>query len=496
VEILTVRNQMGALVRSARGLRGEFSKFYAAAYPELVAQSLAITGDAALAETATKKALERAWSSWSVLQGAADPLLPVRWRAVQIAAELAKSADGAGARKNADATTGGAEPNEGAVLVAALQEVPFAKRWPLVLHYMCDVAVTDIARVSGRSSERIEVLLDDGFTTLAEALSWDDEDGVDPDEADELRFDWTADALADAAAVLPEEVTAPSPTGMLVRTALTNWSRRAAPIAAAAACVVAIGAIVVQQSGASEGAGRGDLPSIYYQDGNSLPSDPSVPSSVGSLAAPGGLAVSPAHAPALNLRSVSLSSLIDPGASTSSGSSSGGSSFGGSTSGGGASGGGASGGGASGGGGSASVASAGGTAAAGGGTAASGAGGGSSGGTTPSSSTPPSSTPTTSTSPTVPSSTTTPPPTTTTPPPTTTTPPTTTPPPTTTTTTTTPPPTTTTTTAPVTTTVETTTTVPPTTEETTEQTKETQESKDDSETKSSNSESSQGDDDN
>ena len=79
-------------MRSARGSRGEFSAFYATAYPELVAQSVAITGDAVLAEAVTKDALMRAWSAWPALSRAADPLPPVRWRAVQIAAERAKSA--------------------------------------------------------------------------------------------------------------------------------------------------------------------------------------------------------------------------------------------------------------------------------------------------------------------------------------------------------------------------------------------------------------------
>jgi len=159
-------------VRSARGSRDEFSTFYATAYPELMAQSVAITGDAVLAEAVTKDALMRAWSAWPALRGAADPLPPVRWRAVQIAAERVKSTKGG--PKSADAAATGAEPDESAVLVAALQRVPFGQRWPLVLHYMGDVAVTDLARLSGRSAERLEELLDDGFIALAATLSWND----------------------------------------------------------------------------------------------------------------------------------------------------------------------------------------------------------------------------------------------------------------------------------------------------------------------------------
>jgi len=452
-------------VQSARGSRGEFSAFYATAYPELMAQSVAITGDAVLAEAVTKDALMRAWSAWPALSRAADPLPAVRWRAVQIAAERAKSTKPG--PRSADAAAVDAEADESAVLVTALQRIPFGQRWPLVLHYMGDVAVTDLARLSGRSAERIEGLLDDGFIALAATLSWDDDATIDPDEVEEHRLDWTADALADAAAALPADVTSPSPAAMLRRVALRRWSRRAAPVAAVAASVAAVGAAAVGLAGNAERSGAGDRPSLYYQNANTPPPDPALPSAY-DLGTPSIVAAPPAP---LKLRSAALSSLIDPsggsgGGSASVGASSGGGSgggfgggFGGASSGGGSGGGGASGGG-SGGGGSTAASAGTGTS---GGTGSSGSGGGSAGPVT-SPSTPPSTTPTT------------------TPPPTTTIPPTTTPPPTTVppTTTTEPPPTTTD--PPETTTPVTTTTVPPTTEETEETTQAT-ETQDDTATK-------------
>ena len=240
-------------MRSARGSRGEFSAFYATAYPELLAQSVAITGDAVLAEAVTKDALMRAWSAWPALSGTADPLPPVRWRAVQIAAERAKGTKGD--PKSADIAAPDAEADESAILVTALQRIPFGQRWPLVLHYMADVAVTDLARLSGRSAERIEVLLDDGFIALAAALSWDDDATIDPDEVEERRLDWTADALADAAAALPADITSPSPAAMLRRMALSRWSRRVAPVAAVAASVAAVGAAAVGLVSNSERSG-------------------------------------------------------------------------------------------------------------------------------------------------------------------------------------------------------------------------------------------------
>ena len=263
-------------MQSARGSRGEFSAFYATAYPELMAQSVAITGDAVLAEAVTKDALMRAWSAWPALSRAADPLPAVRWRAVQIAAERAKSTKPGPRSANAAAVD--AEADESAVLVTALQRIPFGQRWPLVLHYMGDVAVTDLARLSGRSAERLEELLDSGFIALAATLSWDDDPTIDPDEVEERRLDWTADALADAAAALPADDTSPSPTAMLRRVALRRWSRRAAPVAAVAASVAAVGAAAVGLAGNAQRSGAGDRPSLYYQNANTPPPDPALPS--------------------------------------------------------------------------------------------------------------------------------------------------------------------------------------------------------------------------
>ena len=218
---VTVRNHKGALVRSGRGLRDEFSAFYASAYPELVAQLLAITGDAGLASTATATTLARAWRSWPSLRQAADPLVRARWSAVLIAAERESTApsltaDAVRARRR---VTG---PNElddacadiaDTVLVTAMQRLPPVQRRALVLHYMGGVSVWTLAALSGSSAEHIELLLDDGFTALAESLVWPRRDAGfrGPD----LRFDLAAEVLADTAVRLPERIAAPPPSALL-----------------------------------------------------------------------------------------------------------------------------------------------------------------------------------------------------------------------------------------------------------------------------------------
>ncbi|HEY0814042.1 MAG TPA: hypothetical protein VGE11_12245 [Pseudonocardia sp.] len=311
-------------MRSGRGVRAEFTAFYAAAYPELAAQLLAITGDARVAKAATDTTLATAWRSWPSLRQAGEPLVRARWMAVHAAAEhQAKSgAPGWQAQK----ITGGT--GEAAVVVAALQLLPPVQRRALVLHYMGSVSVNDMAALSGSAAEHIELLLDEGFATLAESLVWADTapqhdavphdapeaadgSGLDPtDHADELdrRFDWTAEALADAAARMPEEVRVPSAAAMLRRAALVRWSARAVPAAVGAACV-AVAVIIAAQPDAASDLGR---PTIYAQNDHGVgapeqQAEPDLPPAAGAVAA---------HriAPVVGLRSVALTALLDPSA--------------------------------------------------------------------------------------------------------------------------------------------------------------------------------------
>jgi DNA-directed RNA polymerase specialized sigma24 family protein/uncharacterized membrane protein YgcG len=311
-------------VRSGRGQRDEFTQFYKAAYPELLAQVLAITGDANIAKAATKTTLAKAWRAWPTLRQAPNPLVRTRWSAVLVAAEHGSS--DVQPVEAVQELTG--EAGEDAVLVAAMQLLPPVQRRALVLHYMGGVSVNDLAALSGSSAQHIELLLDDGFTTLAEALDWADDDtsydaddtAVDgstseldeassPDDLD-LRFDWTADALADAAARLPDGMTVPSAAAMLRRAALVRWSTRAVPVAAGAACIAVV--VVVAQPGAATDYTR---PAIYAQNDNGTGTGidlPPLPAIVPDSSPPLADAPGPQAAPTVRLRSLALTSLLNP----------------------------------------------------------------------------------------------------------------------------------------------------------------------------------------
>jgi RNA polymerase sigma-70 factor, ECF subfamily len=243
----TVRNHSGVRVRGGRGFRDEFSAFHASAYPQLAAQTLAITGDAVITRAATDTTLGRVWRSWPSLRTAADVLVRARWTAVLVAAEQESTAGvehaDAAVAAAVEQITGAVAATADTVVVVALQRLPRVQRRALVLHYMGGVSVRHLSELSGSSAEHVELLLDDGFTALAGSLEWSGPD--DPGDADgpDLSFDWVAEALTDTAARLPEHIPAPLPKALLRNATAVRWSVRAIPVAACAACAAVMAAI-------------------------------------------------------------------------------------------------------------------------------------------------------------------------------------------------------------------------------------------------------------
>jgi RNA polymerase sigma-70 factor (ECF subfamily) len=298
----TVRNHSGVRVRGCRGLRDEFSTFHALAYPQLAAQTLAITGDAEITRTATDTTLARVWRSWPSVRRTGDLLVRARWTAVLVAAEQESTAPtrpNHAIQAELGQLTG---ETEDTVVLAALQRLPRVQRRALVLHYMGGVSVRQLVALSGSSAEHVELLLDDGFTALADSLEWSAADDTGADGPD-LSFDWVAEALADTATRLPEQIPAPLPTGLLRNATVVRWSMRAIPVAAGAACAAVIAAVA-----------QPSPPELHMQ---------AAPAVYGSHAAGGALAaqtgfgsdpaedVGPAAEPPFRMRSIALTALLD-----------------------------------------------------------------------------------------------------------------------------------------------------------------------------------------
>lgn len=292
-------------MRGCRGRRDEFSTFHSLAYPQLAAQTLAITGDAEITRTATDTTLARVWRSWATVRRTRDLLVRARWTAVLVAAER-ESTTPVGPRQTGDAVqeiTGAAVAAD-TIVVAALQRLPRVQRRALVLHYMGGVSVRHLAALSGSSAEHVELLLDDGFTALADSLEWSVPAVA---HGPDLSFDWVAEALADTATRLPEQIPAPLPTGLRRNATVVRWSLRAVPVAVGAACAAVIAAVA--QPGP---------PELHMQPAAAVygsPADGGRLAVAGLGPDPAGAAGPPA-APPTRTRSIALTALLDAPAST------------------------------------------------------------------------------------------------------------------------------------------------------------------------------------
>jgi DNA-directed RNA polymerase specialized sigma24 family protein len=297
-------------VRGARDLRDEFSTFHASAYPQLAAQTLAITGDAGITRAAAATTLARVWRSWPSLRGTADVLVRARWTAVLVAAER-ESITPVRPRQAGDAVqeiTGAAVPAD-TVVVSALQRLPRVQRRALVLYYMGGVSVRHLSELSGSSAEHIELLLDDGFTALAATLDWSGPNVVETGgrHGPDLRFDWVAEALSETAARLPEQIPAPLPEALLRNAAAVRWSVRAIPVAAVAACAAVIAAVAPPEPPGLHAPAASAVSAVHGGDTVAALAPVSRPEPGPALAVEG----SAQPGPSVRLRSIALTSLLD-----------------------------------------------------------------------------------------------------------------------------------------------------------------------------------------
>jgi RNA polymerase sigma-70 factor (ECF subfamily) len=134
----------------------EFEAFYEAAFPRLVGQLGLVTGDLAEAEDLVQEALARASARWSRLRAYDVPEAWVRRVALNLAASHARKLR----RKLAALTRIGPPPvvppvSDDALVAAALRTLSLAHRQVLVLHYLADLSVDQIAGELGISSSAV-----------------------------------------------------------------------------------------------------------------------------------------------------------------------------------------------------------------------------------------------------------------------------------------------------------------------------------------------------
>jgi RNA polymerase sigma-70 factor (ECF subfamily) len=158
-----------------------FQKFFSDGYARLRAGLHAYLGDAADAEDVAAEAYLRAWQHWARISEYDDPIAWVR----RVAWNLATSRHRRTAlfrrvfmtQRPAYAQLNEALGPEHVALVAALRQLPERQRLAIVLHYLADLSVADIANELGAARGTVLSWLHRGRAQLAGLL------GDEPAEA-------------------------------------------------------------------------------------------------------------------------------------------------------------------------------------------------------------------------------------------------------------------------------------------------------------------------
>jgi RNA polymerase sigma-70 factor, ECF subfamily len=151
----------------------DFDDFYAANYADLVVQIYAYFGDRQEAQDVVQEAFTRALARWRRLSGYEDPaawvrrvawnLATSRWRRTRTALRHL-----AGFR--AEPVVDGPSPDRVA-LVEALAALPATLRRAMVLHYLADLPVAEIAVREGVAEGTVKSWLHRGRAALAVHLT-------------------------------------------------------------------------------------------------------------------------------------------------------------------------------------------------------------------------------------------------------------------------------------------------------------------------------------
>ncbi|GAA3232752.1 SigE family RNA polymerase sigma factor [Dactylosporangium siamense] len=153
------------------GISG-FDEFYAACFRPLTVQLFAFTGDMAAAQDVVQEAFCRALSRWKRVAEMDDPaswvrrvawnLATSRWRRARTAMAFA--------RRHVEEHVAAPSPDRVA-LARALSTLPEQQRRAVILHYLADLPITEIARQEGVAEGTVKSWLHRGRTALAAQLT-------------------------------------------------------------------------------------------------------------------------------------------------------------------------------------------------------------------------------------------------------------------------------------------------------------------------------------
>lgn len=165
--------------RDESSRQASFDEFYSSAAPRITGQVFAMTGDLAEAQDCVQEAFARAWLRWDSVAVHPKPAGWVRttaWRLAVSRFRRAKLALGIARRDRPPEPTPGPGPDS-LVLAEALAKLPVEQRRVIVLHYLVDMKVDEIAAEIGAPSGTVKARLSRGRAALSQLLDDGEEAG-------------------------------------------------------------------------------------------------------------------------------------------------------------------------------------------------------------------------------------------------------------------------------------------------------------------------------
>ena len=170
------RLRMMSATESTSGTSPNFDEFYAANVRSITVQIYAYFGNMSDAQDVVQEAFCRAYPRWEKLCGYDDPVAWVRrvawnlatsrWRRMRTAMRFL--------HRQREEHIAGPGPDHVA-LTAALATLPERQRRAVVMHYLADQSVAEIARVEGVAEGTVKSWLHRARAALAQQLSEDKE---------------------------------------------------------------------------------------------------------------------------------------------------------------------------------------------------------------------------------------------------------------------------------------------------------------------------------
>lgn len=149
----------------------DFDEFYSAHYSKVVAMAYGLTGDLAEAQDLAQEAFCRAWQRWSRIASYDEPLAWVRRVVTNLATSRWRKALVMRRHQRHERTDVPALGPDRVALVAALRRLPHNHRFAIVLHYLGDLPVAEVAQEMGVPQGTVKAWLHRGRAALASHLT-------------------------------------------------------------------------------------------------------------------------------------------------------------------------------------------------------------------------------------------------------------------------------------------------------------------------------------